>query len=176
MSKTVAQYIIDRLEEEVDHAFCFVGGAAIFLTDVLNNSKIKPVFNLHEQACTIAADAYGQLTNKLGLVIVTAGPGTLNALTGIAAANIDSTPMLILCGQANTNHLSQGTQLRSKGVQEIKTEEIVRPITKKAYTIIDANDVPRILEEAIYLAKNGRPGPVLLDIPLNIQSTELKNV
>lgn len=169
MSKTVAQYIINRLEEEVDHAFCFVGGAAIFLTDALNNSKIKPVFNLHEQACTIAADAYGQFTNKLGLAIVTAGPGTLNALTGVAAAYIDSTPMIILSGQANTTQLSD-KNLRSKGIQEVKTAEIVRSITKAVYTIKNANEVPYILEAAIKLAQNGRPGPVWIDIPLNMQS------
>jgi acetolactate synthase-1/2/3 large subunit len=173
MSRTVAQYIIHRLEREVDHAFCLVGGASIFLIDALNGSKITPIFNLHEQACTIAADAYGQYTNRLGLAIVTAGPGSLNALTGVAAAFIDSTPMIILSGQANSFHLSNW-RLRSKGIQEVKTEDIVKSITKKVYTCIDAEEIPTILEAAIYLAKNGRPGPVWLDIPLDIQNTILK--
>jgi len=169
MSKTVAQYIIDRLSQEVDHAFCFVGGAAIFLTDALNNSTIKPVFNLHEQACAIAADAYGQYSNKLGLCIVTAGPGTLNALTGVAAAYFDSIPMIILSGQTNTFHLS-GDNLRTKGIQEVKTEEIVKPIVKKVYTIRNPTAAPQIIEDAIFFAKEGRPGPVWIDIPLDIQN------
>jgi len=174
MSETVAQYIIRRLEQEVSHAFCFVGGASIFLTDALNKSNIKAVFNLHEQACGIAADAYGQYTNRLGLCILTAGPGILNAITGITASFIDSTPMIILAGQANANHLSQGTKLRSKGVQEVKTEEIFKLVTKKVYTIIDTTNIQSILEEAIYLAKNSRPGPVLLNICLNVQNMEIE--
>jgi acetolactate synthase-1/2/3 large subunit len=174
MTKTVAQYIIQRLETEVDHAFCFVGGAAIFLFDALNSSKIKPIFNLHEQACSIAADAYGQYSNKLGLCIVTAGPGSLNALTGVAAAFIDSTPMIILSGQANTNQLSEGTKLRSKGIQEVKTEDIVKNIVKKVYTIRNHTATPQIIEDAIYHAKHGRPGPVWIDIPLDIQNKILE--
>jgi len=176
MSKTVAQYIIDRLSKEVDHAFCFTGGAAIFLIDALNNSTIKPVFNLHEQACAIAADAYGQYSNRLGLCIVTAGPGILNAITGIAAAYIDSTALIILSGQANTYHLSQGTKLRNKGIQEVKVEEIFKSVTKKVYTIKNTHEVPQIIEEAIFIAKNGRRGPCLIDIPLNIQNMKLDGV
>ena len=171
MSKIiVAEYIIKRLEREVDHAFCFVGGAAIFLMDELGKGKIKPVFCLHEQACSIAADAYGQYTNKLGLCIVTSGPGVLNALTGISAAFFDSTPMIILSGQANSNQLSCGN-LRTKGIQEVKTEEIVKPITKAVFTIRNPTAAPDILEKAIRLATTGRKGPVWIDIPLDIQST-----
>ena len=167
--KTVAQYLIDRLASEVNHAFCLPGGASIFLIDALYNSTIKPVFNLHEQACAIAADAYGQYTNKLGLAIVTAGPGTLNALTGVAAAYFDSTPMIVLSGQANSFHLA-GKNLRQKGIQEVRTEEIVRPITKAVFTIRNETAAAEIIEKAIYIAKSDRPGPVWIDIPLDIQS------
>ena len=169
MSKTVAQYIIDRLSKEVDRAFCFQGGAAIFLFDALNKSTIKPVFCLHEQACGIAAEAYGQYTNKLGLCILTSGPGILNAITGIAAAFFDSTPMIILSGQANSFHLS-GAKLRQKGIQEVKTIEIFKPITKKVYQILDPSKTPQIIEDAIFHAQNERKGPCLIDIPLNIQN------
>lgn len=172
MSETVAQYIIRRLEQEVSHAFCFVGGASIFLTDALNKSKIKAVFNLHEQACGIAAEAYGQLTNKLGFTIVTAGPGTLNILNPVAAAYIDSTPMIILSGQANSFHLSNN-KLRNKGIQEVKTEQIVKSIVKKVYTITNPKDVQQIIEDAIFYAKDRRPGPIWIDIPLDIQNKEI---
>jgi len=169
MSKTVAQYIIDRLAQEVDHAFCFVGGASIFLTDALNNSSVKPIFCLHEQACGVEAEAYGQYTNKLALAIVTAGPGTLNILNPVCAANFDSTPMIVLSGQANSFHLS-GEKLRTKGIQEVKTEKIVRSIVKDVYTCLDEKDVPYLVEKAIWQAKNNRKGVVWLDIPLDIQS------
>jgi acetolactate synthase-1/2/3 large subunit len=172
---TVSQYINKRLEKEVDHAFCSVGGAAIFLTDALKDTKIKPIFLLHEQASAIAAEAYGQYTNKLGVCICTAGPGVLNVITPITAAFIDSTPMIILSGQANTNHLSD-SQTRSIGIQEVKTAEIVKPITKAAFTIKCPQDVPNIIEKAILLAKSGRPGPVLISIPLNMQTCEIDNI
>lgn len=169
MAKTVAQYIIDRLSREVKHAFCLPGGASIFLIDALNNSPIQPVFNLHEQACSIAADAYGQYTNKLGLCIVTAGPGSLNALTGVAAAYIDSTPMIILSGQANSFHLTYD-KLRSRGIQEVRTTDIVKPIVKRVYQILDPLQTPQVIEDAIFHAKSERPGPVWIDIPLDIQN------
>jgi acetolactate synthase-1/2/3 large subunit len=173
---SVAQYIIKRLEKEVDHAFCFVGGGAIFLIDALNDSSIKPVFLLHEQSCAIAADAYAQVTGKMGLAIVTTGPGVTNAMTGVAASYIDSTPVFVLSGQVNTHQMIENTGVRQRGIQEVPTEEIVSPMVKKVGTVTSNKkiDVARQFNDLLTSCQHGRKGPVWLDVPLNMQKAKLQ--
>jgi acetolactate synthase-1/2/3 large subunit len=134
---------------------------------------IEYVCNLHEQACAIAADAYGQYTNNVGVALVTTGPGGTNTITGVAAAWLDSTPCLFISGQVKRADLSTGWGVRQMGFQEINIVDIVRPITKYAVTVIDPTSIKYHLGKALYLARHGRPGPVWIDIPLDVQAAEI---
>jgi acetolactate synthase I/II/III large subunit len=131
---------------------------------------IDYVCNLHEQASAIAAEAYAKVTNNLGVALVTTGPGGTNAITGVAAAWLDSTPCLFISGQVKRADIATGRNLRQLGVQEIDIVSIVKSITKYAVTVFDPNSIRYHLEKAIFLAKNGRPGPVWIDIPLDVQA------
>jgi acetolactate synthase-1/2/3 large subunit len=136
------------------------------------NPALKYVCNHHEQACAIAAEGYARVSNKIGIAVVTTGPGGTNAITGVMGAWTDSIPMLVISGQVKlvTTISSQPElNLRQIGDQEINIVDIVKPITKYAVMITDKNDIRRYLEEAVYLAKHGRPGPVWIDVPLDIQ-------
>jgi acetolactate synthase-1/2/3 large subunit len=170
-----SDYIINRLEKEgVKHIFTVTGGGGMFLIDSLGRSKeIQYVPNHHEQACAIAAEAYARVSKNMGVALVTTGPAGTNAITGVGCAWTDSIPLLILSGQAKTAHLIENTGLRQKGFHEVTIAKIVEPITKYAVTIKDPNMVVYHLEKAIFLAKNGRPGPVWLDVPLDIQSANI---
>ena len=119
--------------------------------------RLEYVCNLHEQACAIAAEAYARVTNNLGVVMVTAGPGGTNTVTGVAAAWLDSTPVLFISGQAKRTNLKGDCGLRQLGVQEIDLVSIVSPITKYAVTVLEPNDIRYHLEEALYLAKMAGP-------------------
>lgn len=131
------------------------------------------ITNHHEQASAIAAEAYSRVTGGLGVCLVTAGPGGTNAVTGVAAAWQDSTPCVFLSGQVKRADLSGGTGLRQKGVQEIDIVSIVGPITKYAVTVLDPESIRFHLEKAVHLATSGRPGPVWLDFPLDVQAAEV---
>jgi len=170
----VSDYIIKRLESEVKHIFLISGGGCIHLVDSLGKSSIEPVCNLHEQGAGIAAESYSQYTNNLGVALVTTGPGGTNIVTPIASAWLDSIPLLVLSGQVQQKDMVGNTGVRQLGFQEIDFKEIVKPITKYSVSINNANEVPSILEKAIYTAKNGRPGPVVLEIPLDIQSSYIE--
>ena len=170
-----SDYIIGRLEKEgVKHIFLVTGGGGMFLIDSLGRNKnIQYVPNHHEQACAMAAEAYARISNNLGVALVTTGPAGTNAITGVGCAWMDSIPMLVLSGQAKTAHLIGDTGLRQMGFHEVPISKIVEPITKYAVTITDANTVVYHLEKALFLAKSGRPGPVWIDVPLDIQSAEI---
>lgn len=170
-----SDYIINRIEKEgVKHIFTVTGGGGMFLIDSLGRSKaIQYVPNHHEQACAIAAEAYARVSKNMGVALVTTGPAGTNAITGVGCAWTDSIPLLVLSGQAKTAHLIENTGLRQKGFHEVTIAKIVEPITKYSVTIKDANLVAYHLEKAIFLAKNGRPGPVWLDVPLDIQSANI---
>lgn len=174
MCKTIAETIINVLEQEgVRHVFGLVGGGSIFLFDALGRSSIKPVFLLHEQSCAIAADSYAQATEKLGVLMVTTGPGVTNTITGVTASYIDSTPLLIISGQTNTFQSMHGTKLRQRGIQEVNTKELVKPIVKDFYSVGEKDnkeDVVYELNKLIEVAKTPRKGPVWLEVPLNIQN------
>jgi acetolactate synthase-1/2/3 large subunit len=144
------------------------------LVDSVGRSKeIEYVCNLHEQACAIAADAYAQYTNNIGVTLVTTGPGGSNTLTGVAAAWIDSTPCLFLSGQVKREDLIGNRGVRQMGFQELNIIQIVKPITKYAVTVREPDTIRYHLEKALYLATHGRPGPVWLDIPLDVQSSKI---
>ena len=171
----IAEYIIQHLEDiGVKHIFTVVGGGAIFLDDALSNSKkIKPIFCLHEQAAAIAAEAYSQ-AGGIGVVLVTTGPGVTNALTGVAGAYLESTPLLVISGQVNTFHSAKQFGTRQFGFQEIDTEAIVTPIVKQYWKIYPEN-LREKLQDLLVTMCSGRPGPVWLDIPLDVQgSTPVK--
>jgi len=159
----------------VKHVFMFPGGGAMHLVDSLGRCKdIEYICNLHEQACAIAAEAYARVNNNLGVALVTTGPGGTNAITGVAAAWLDSTPCLFISGQVKRSDLMGDLGVRQLGVQEIDIVSLVRPITKYAVTIMDPSSIRYHLEKALYLAKAGRPGPVWIDIPLDVQAASIE--
>ena len=168
----LSDYIFDFLAKQgVRHVFMLAGGAAMHLNDSLGgNERIGYVCTLHEQAAAIAAEAYSRVTGDLGVALVTAGPGSTNALTGVTAAWLDSTPCVFISGQVKRADRAVGTALRQRGVQEVDIVSIVRPITKYAITVTDPQDIRLHLERAVHLARSGRPGPVWLDIPLDVQA------
>jgi len=147
------------------------GGGAMHLNDSLGKSKtIEYVCCLHEQACAIAAEAYARVTNNIGLLMVTTGPGGTNAITGIAGAYIESTPVLVISGQVKIADQIRDQKIRQQGMQEVDIISIVKPITKYAVMVTDPNSIKYHLDKALYEAKHRRPGPVWLDIPLDIQA------
>ena len=155
----------------VRHVFMLPGGGAMHLNDSLGRNKdLTYICNLHEQACAIAADAYSQYTNNLGVALVTTGPGGTNTITGAAAAWLDSTPVLFLSGQVKRADRIGGRGVRQVGFQEIDIVSLVRPITQYAVTIMEPSSIRYHLEKAVRLAKQGRPGPVWVDIPLDVQA------
>lgn len=168
----LSDYIIKFLEEKgVGHIFMFTGGMAMHLNESVGNAKhLKPVFMLHEQGCSFAAESYARITNNLGVTIVTCGPGATNTITGIACSWIESTPLLVISGQCKRDDISHDSMLRQFGVQEVKITDIVRPITKYTATIEDPQRIRYELEKSFHLCKSGRPGPVLLDIPVDVQA------
>ncbi|MGA2775493.1 MAG: thiamine pyrophosphate-binding protein [Candidatus Omnitrophota bacterium] len=180
MSKlTVADYIAKRLSEYgIKHVFMVTGGGAMHLNNSFGRTKgIKCVFNHHEQACAIAAEGYARITGKLAVVNVTSGPGGLNTLTGVMGQWTDSVPVLYISGQVKletTINSCPDIALRQLGDQEVDIVSIVKPITKFAISIRDPKDVKLLLAKAIHIAVNGRPGPVWLDIPLNVQGARVE--
>ena len=132
-------------------------------------SDLENVCCLHEQAAAIAAEAYGQYANNIGVALVTTGPGGTNAITGVAGGWIDSTPMLIISGQVKRSDMMKDSKVRQMGVQEVDVVPIVKPITKYAVSVMDPLTIKYHLQKAIYLAKTGRPGPAWLEIPLDVQ-------
>ncbi len=167
----VSDYIIQRLEKEVNHIFTIPGGGCIHLIDSLGKSNIEVVANLHEQGSGICAEAYSQYTNNIGVALVTTGPGGTNAITPITSAWLDSIPLLVLVGQVQKKDMVSHRSIRQLGFQEVNLVRMTQGITKYSVSVLNADDIPYHLERALYLAKTGRPGPVVLEIPLDIQSS-----
>lgn len=167
----VADYIADFIASlGVDHVFLLPGGGAMHLVDAVGkHPEIQAVPCLHEQACTIAAEAYGRVNENIGVAMVTTGPGATNAVTGVAGAWIESVPMLVISGQVKRSDMLDGAPLRQKGVQEVDIISMVRSITKYAVTIRRPEDTRLELEKAVRLAFEGRKGPVWIDVPLDVQ-------
>src|SRR5512146_95410 len=175
LSDYVFQFVADI---GVKHVFLVPGGGAMHLNDSLSRSGIGYVCNLHEQASAIAAENYSKATNHLGVCLVTTGPGGTNAITGLAGAWLDSTPVLFLSGQVkrpDRMYHADGTPLgvRQRGPQELDIVSVVKPLTKYAVTISDPNSIRFHLEKAVHLARTGRPGPVWIDIPIDVQAAPI---
>lgn len=174
----VADYIFRTLADKgVRHCFLVTGGGAMHLNDAVGReSRIRYVCNLHEQACAMAAEGYARISGLPGVVCVTTGPGGTNALTGVLGAWLDSVPMIVISGQIKRALMVTSCptiNLRQLGDQEYNIVDSVRPMTKMARTVMSVDEVPQALEDAWRICREGRPGPVWLDVPLDIQAAEL---
>ncbi len=171
MKKNGAQIFLDcLLKEGVDTVFGFPGGAVLPIYDALFDHPLRHILVRHEQGAVHMADGYARATGKPGVVIVTSGPGATNTVTGIATAYMDSIPLVVFTGQVPT------ALIGNDAFQEADIVGITRPCTKHNYLVKDINDLQRIIKEAFYIATTGRPGPVLVDIPKDVQNApcELK--
>jgi acetolactate synthase-1/2/3 large subunit len=171
MKKTGSQIIVESLKKEgVDIVFNYPGGAVLPLFDEFQGAPFRQVLVRHEQAAVHAADGYARATGKVGVVLVTSGPGATNTVTGIATAFMDSIPLVIMTGQVPT------LLIGNDAFQEADIIGITRPCTKHNYLVKDVKDLARILKQAFYVARSGRPGPVLVDLPKDtlVDSTEFK--
>ncbi len=174
-----ADLLVKKLVDKgVKHVFMIVGGGAMYLNDaVIINKKIAYICNHHEQAATMAAECYSRITGNIGVVIPTSAGGMTNTLTGLIGAWWDSIPLMIISGNAKTGYLTYDRpNLRQLWVQDTRIVDIVKPITKYAVCVEKPEDIEYEFEKAYYLAKSGRPGPVWLDIPLDMQAVETNGV
>jgi acetolactate synthase-1/2/3 large subunit len=172
-SQFIAKYLI---KNGIDTAFGVTGGGAMFLNEAFRNEKkIKFIFTHHEQSAAMAADAYYRIKKKPAVVSVTSGPGGTNAITGVIGAWIDSIPLIVISGQVETKDLIGKSGTRQIGIQEANTIDMVKSITKYAKTIQKYHNLEKELNYAIKISEEGRPGPVWLDIPLDIQSKKFKS-
>lgn len=171
----LSDYIISVFgQQKIGVVFGYMGGMITHLVDsIYKSGNVKFVQTYHEQSAAIAAEGYAIGTNNIGVAIATSGPGATNMMTGIADAYFDSIPVLYITGQVNTHEYKNDKPIRQQGFQETDVVAIVKPITKYAVLITDALDIKYELEKALYLAKSGRPGPVLLDIPMDIQRMDI---
>ncbi len=172
----VADYLLSRLADlGVEDIFFLPGGGAMYLNDALAcESRITAVSCHHEQACGIAAEAYGRTHDcGFGIAMVTTGPGATNVLTPVAGAWIESLPLFILSGQVKRPDALRGRPLRQSGVQEVDVVSMVKPVTKYAVTVDSPENVRKCFEEAVWHMRNGRPGPVWLDVPLDVQAAPI---
>src|SRR3989344_5505084 len=171
MQRKVSDYILDFLVSQgVKHVFLITGGAIAFVVDAFHGRKdIKYICVQHEQAGAMMAESYSRVGPGYAAAMVTSGPGATNLITGICCAWFDSIPALYIAGQVNTYELKGSCKVRQVGFQETEIVDIVKPITKYAKQLISAQDIRYELEKATYIAKSGRPGPVLLDIPMDFQ-------
>src|SRR2546427_444438 len=162
---TGAEMVIEALADKgVKHLFGYPGGAVLPIYDALfQQEKIQHILVRHEQGAVHAAEGYARSTGKVGCVLVTSGPGATNAVTGLTDALMDSTPLVCITGQVPT-HL-----IGNDAFQECDTVGITRPCTKHNYLVKNVGDLPRVPHEAFHIAKSGRPGPVVVDIPKDIQ-------
>jgi acetolactate synthase-1/2/3 large subunit len=167
---TGAEIVIRSLQEEnVEFVFGYPGGAVLNIYDaIFNQKKFKHVLVRHEQAAVHAADAYSRATGRVGVALVTSGPGATNAVTGIATAHMDSIPMVIISGQVPTHAIGQDA------FQECDTVGITRPCVKHNFLVKDINKIASTIKKAFYIASTGRPGPVLVDIPKDITAESVE--
>ncbi|MGZ6249791.1 MAG: thiamine pyrophosphate-binding protein, partial [Syntrophales bacterium] len=163
MKLTGAQVLFEALQKEnVDTIFGFPGGAVLDIFDELYRRKIKNILVRHEQGAIHAADGYARVSGKVGVCLVTSGPGATNTVTGIANAFMDSIPVVVLTGQVATSLIG------GDAFQEVDITGITRPCTKHNFLVRRIDDLGRIVREAFDIARSGRPGPVLIDIPKDI--------
>ncbi len=168
--KTGAEILLECLvKENVTHIFGYPGGAVINIYDALPKYPINHILVRHEQAAVHAADGYARSSGKVGVALVTSGPGATNTVTGIATAYMDSVPLVVFTGQVPTKLIG------NDAFQEADIVGITRPCTKHNYLVKNVKDLPRIIKEAFYIANSGRKGPVLVDLPKDVLVSKLKN-
>ncbi len=171
LSDFVARFLA---RQGIRHVFAITGGASVHLIQsIADTPGIDFICPQHEQAGAMAADAYSRATGNLGAAISTSGPGATNMLTGVCCAYYDSIPVIYITGQVFSSRSKADTGVRQMGFQETDTVEIYRPVTKYAVRVDDPREIQFELEKAVYLAKSGRPGPVLIDIPDDVQRAEI---
>ncbi len=171
LSDYVVQFLVDKGIKDI---FMVSGGGIMHLVDsVGKNPSMNYYCNYHEQACAHSAEVYARVTGKIGACLVTTGPGGTNALSGVASAWVDSIPVLVLSGQVRRDLIADYAKIRQMGPQEGNVVEMAKPVTKYAVTLLDPQKVLFELGKAIFLAKSGRPGPVWLDFPLDVQGAEI---
>src|SRR3990172_4518007 len=161
---TGAEIVVRCLQEEgVECVFGYPGGAVLYIYDALfKQDKVRHVLVRHEQGAAHAADGYARASKKVGVCLVTSGPGVTNAVTGIATAFMDSIPMVIISGQVPTNFIGQDA------FQECDAVGITRPCVKHNFLVKDVRDIAPTMKKAFHIARTGRPGPVLVDIPKDV--------
>src|SRR3954467_10294282 len=161
---TGAEILVRCLADEgVEHVFGYPGGAVLYIYDaIFNQEKFQHILVRHEQAAIHAADAYSRSSQKVGVALVTSGPGVTNAVTGLATAYMDSIPMVVISGQVPSHAIGQDA------FQECDTVGITRPCVKHNFLVKDVKDLATVIKKAFYIASTGRPGPVLVDIPKDI--------
>ena len=165
MTRTGAEIIAEALKKEgVDIIFGYPGGAVLDIFDKLYDAGIKLLLSRHEQGMTHMADGYARATGKAGVVIATSGPGATNTVTGLATAYLDSIPMVMFTGQVPSHFIG------NDAFQEADVTGITRPVTKHNYLVKDINKLPETIKEAFHIATTGRPGPVLIDVPKDVQT------
>ena len=174
----VSDYVVGFIESVTDSLFLLSGGGIMHLIDSVGKSKkLHAVCCHHEQAAAIAAEGYARIKNNVGVALVTTGPGGTNAITGVAGAWLDSVPVLVIGGQVKTDNITPrkngALTVRAIGFQELNCIDMVKPITKYAATVEEKEDIRYHLEKAVYLARTGRPGPVWVEIPLDIQDSDI---
>jgi acetolactate synthase-1/2/3 large subunit len=163
--------LVEALEREgVEVIFAYPGGASMEIHQSLTKSKIRTILPRHEQGGSFAAEGYARATGKAGVCMSTSGPGATNLVTAIADAYLDSCPLIAITGQVNQNMIGRGA------FQETDIIGVTLPIVKHSYLVTDVNDLPRIIKEAFYIAQSGRPGPVVIDVPKNIQQAKTQPV
>jgi acetolactate synthase-1/2/3 large subunit len=166
----VADLVIDFFtKKNIDTAFTISGGGCIHLIEALRKSQMDVICPHHEQTALMASEGYFRMNNKIALNVVTTGPGGTNTLTGLLGLWLDSIPSIIISGQVPTNQLSEGTGCRQIGDQEFDIISVVKPMTKYATMVKDKKDILKVLQQSYEEATSGRPGPVWIDIPLDIQ-------
>ncbi len=173
----VADFIFKFLSDRgTDTVYMISGGQAMFLVDaVYQNKKLKAICTHHEQAAGMSADAYGRLTGKIGVALVTAGPGAVNITNGVVGGWTDSAPMMVISGQSGLSYVQYQQEhfIRQFGIQGINIKPLVEKATKYFVTVDDPAKILYYMGKAYYLALNGRPGPVWIDVPLDVQKMEV---
>src|SRR5213592_4306282 len=163
--------LVEALEREgVEVMFAYPGGASMEIHQSLTKSKIRTILPRHEQGGSFAAEGYARATGRAGVCMGTSGPGATNLVTAIADAFMDSCPLVAITGQVNQSMIGRGA------FQETDIIGVTLPAVKHSYLVTDVNDIPRVVKEAFYIAQSGRPGPVVIDIPKNVQQAKTQPV
>lgn len=173
----LSDFVVRFVERVTDSVFLVSGGGAMHLVDSIGRSRLNALCCHHEQACATAAEGFARMRNEIGVACVTTGPGGTNAITGVASAWVDCIPVMVISGQVRTELMIPRADgrplLRQLGPQEINIVDIVTPITKYAVTVKDPETIAFHLEKAFHLATTGKPGPVWIDIPLDLQRANI---